>query len=75
MSDGRRRPRRAARVLAAFLAESWRTLLVDVALLTGWTLALLALVRLGGWPPWVLYAGLLAGAVGYSLLASWWGEE
>lgn len=71
MADGRWRPGRHLRTLRTFVDEHRRTLAVDVAVLTVWALLLVALVVLARFPREVLYAGLFAGVVSYSLLAGW----
>lgn len=73
MGAVRRRLERSVRVLAGFVARSWRTLLVDLVVLSVWALALLAAVELAGLPPRVYHAVLLVGVLGYLLLADWWG--
>lgn len=72
MLDARRTLEEGGHSLATFVAERWRTLLVDFTVLAIWALALLWLVGLLNWPPRVFYAALVVGAVAYSLVADWW---
>lgn len=74
MDGGRDGPGRLAGRLGAlreYVATNRRTVAVDLAVLTAWALLLVAIVVLGRLPRAILYVGLLAGVVSYSLVARW----
>lgn len=63
--------RRYLRGLRAYVVANRRTVAVDVVVLTGWTLLLLLLAIVVRAPRELVYAGVLAGVVSYSLVAKW----
>lgn len=70
---GRHRPRtsRILRSLRGYVASHRRTVVVDLVVLTAWTFLLLVLAVFLRTPRELVYVGILAGVVSYSLVAKW----